>query len=64
MPLKIVIRNGIRAPGNNKVWVKCSNGSKWGCASMTGRMAEEYIDDASNTAEVNALIVKDPECGA
>lgn len=32
-----------------------------GCASVTGRTAGEYIDDASITTEVNAVIVKDPD---
>ena len=32
-----------------------------GCASMTGRTAGEYIDDASITTEANAIIVKDPD---
>jgi osmotically-inducible protein OsmY len=32
-----------------------------GCATMTGRTAGEYIDDASITTEVNAIIVKDPD---
>jgi hyperosmotically inducible protein len=32
-----------------------------GCASMTGRTAGEYIDDASITTEVNVIIVKDPD---
>ncbi len=32
-----------------------------GCASTTGRTAGEYIDDASITTEVNAIIVKDPD---
>ncbi len=32
-----------------------------GCASMTGRTAGEYIDDASITTEVNAIIVKDQD---
>ncbi len=32
-----------------------------GCASMTGRTAGEYIDDASITSEANAIIVKDPD---
>jgi hypothetical protein len=31
---------------------------------MTGRMADGYIDDASITTEVNAIIVKDPGCAA
>lgn len=32
-----------------------------GCASLTGRTAGEYIDDASITTEANALIIKDPD---
>jgi hyperosmotically inducible protein len=32
-----------------------------GCASITGRTAGEYIDDASITTEANAIIVKDPD---
>ena len=32
-----------------------------GCATMTGRTTGEYIDDASITTEVNAIIVKDPD---
>ncbi len=32
-----------------------------GCASLTGRTTGEYIDDASITTEVNAIIVKDPD---
>ena len=32
-----------------------------GCASVTGRTTGEYIDDASITTEVNAIIVKDPD---
>src|SRR3990170_4056627 len=32
-----------------------------GCATMTGRTAGEYIDDASITTEVNAIIVKNPD---
>jgi len=32
-----------------------------GCASMTGRTTGEYVDDASITTEVNAIIVKDPD---
>ena len=32
-----------------------------GCATMTGRTAGEYIDDASITTEANAIIVKDPD---
>lgn len=32
-----------------------------GCASLTGRTAGEYIDDASITTEANAIIVKDPD---
>ena len=30
-----------------------------GCATMTGRTAGEYIDDASITTEANGIIVKD-----
>jgi len=32
-----------------------------GCASLTGRTAGEYIDDASITTEANGIIVKDPD---
>ena len=32
-----------------------------GCASLTGRTAGEYIDDASITTEANAIIVQDPD---
>ena len=32
-----------------------------GCATMTGRTAGEYIDDASITTEANGIIVKDPD---
>ena len=32
-----------------------------GCATMTGRTAGEYIDDASITTEANAIIVQDPD---
>ncbi len=32
-----------------------------GCASMTGRTAGEYIDDAAITTEANAIIIKDPD---
>jgi len=32
-----------------------------GCASMTGRTAGERIDDSIITAEVNEIIVKDPD---
>ena len=32
-----------------------------GCASMTGRTAGEYVDDASITTEVNSVIVKDDD---
>ena len=32
-----------------------------GCASMTGKTAGENIDDATITAEANAIIVKDPD---
>ena len=32
-----------------------------GCASITGRTAGEYIDDASITTEANAVIVKEPD---
>ncbi len=32
-----------------------------GCATMTGRTAGEFIDDASITTEANAIIVKDPD---
>ena len=32
-----------------------------GCASMTGETAGEKIDDATITAEANAIIVKDPD---
>lgn len=32
-----------------------------GCASLTGRTAGEFIDDASITTEANAIIVKDPD---
>jgi osmotically-inducible protein OsmY len=34
-----------------------------GCASMTGRTAGEYIDDASITTQANAIIIKDPDAG-
>ena len=32
-----------------------------GCASLTGKTAGEYVDDASITTEANAIIVKDPD---
>ena len=32
-----------------------------GCASMTGRTAGEYIDDAAITTAANAIIIKDPD---
>jgi hyperosmotically inducible protein len=32
-----------------------------GCASIRGETAGEYIDDSTITAEVNAVIVKDPD---
>jgi hyperosmotically inducible protein len=32
-----------------------------GCASLTGRTAGEYIDDASITTEANVIIVQDPD---
>jgi len=32
-----------------------------GCATLTGRTAGEYIDDASITTEANGIIVKDPD---
>lgn len=34
-----------------------------GCASMTGRTAGEYIDDASITTQANAIIIKEPDAG-
>jgi hyperosmotically inducible protein len=34
-----------------------------GCASITGRTAGEYIDDASITTEANAVIIKEPDAG-
>ena len=32
-----------------------------GCATMTGRTAGEYVDDATITAKANDIIVKDPD---
>ena len=32
-----------------------------GCATLTGKTAGEYVDDASITTEANAIIVKDPD---
>ncbi len=32
-----------------------------GCATITGRTAGEFIDDASITTEANVIIVKDPD---
>ena len=32
-----------------------------GCASMTGRTAGEYIDDATITTQANAIIIKEPD---
>ena len=34
-----------------------------GCASITGRTAGEYIDDASITTQVNGVIIKEPDAG-
>lgn len=32
-----------------------------GCATMKGETTGEYIDDSNITAQVNAIIVKDPD---
>lgn len=33
----------------------------FGCSSLTGKTAGEYIDDASITTEANGIIINDPD---
>jgi hypothetical protein len=49
LPLKIVIRNGIRTPGNKKVWVKCSHVAR-----------EEYTSKERSREMKNAILLTVP----